>query len=368
MLFADCPHGGPSRRPCKALCEEVTDACRESYKALMDEDWPIDCRQLSDDENLEESYCMGGEGDLTGESLCGTRPAVDDYHSRIVGGVNADLGEFPWIAAVQMGGYFCGGTLINNQWVLTAAHCADGMEASDFTVTLGIRHLSDSHEHKVVREADSVVMHPDYGDINGIANDIALVHLSEPVEFNDYVRPACLATIQNETMAYSRCWIAGWGTTFSGGSISNDLQKALVNIISHDICSGLYSQYGIVEEAELCAGYIEGGVDSCQGDSGGPLTCEGADGRWHLVGSTSWGIGCAQANYPGVYARISHFTDWIKDTMEFDDSSITDNDDNSTDECDFLCGDDTCLESDDVCNGENDCSDFSDEDFCRKFS
>ena len=62
MLFADCPHGGPSRRPCKALCEEVTDACRESYKALMDEDWPIDCRQLSDDENLEESYCIGGEG------------------------------------------------------------------------------------------------------------------------------------------------------------------------------------------------------------------------------------------------------------------------------------------------------------------
>ena len=62
--------------------------------------------------------------DLTGESLCGTRPAVDDYHSRIVGGVNADLGEFPWIAAVEMGGYFCGGTLINNQWVLTAAHCA----------------------------------------------------------------------------------------------------------------------------------------------------------------------------------------------------------------------------------------------------
>ena len=62
MLFADCPHGGPSRRPCKALCEEVTDACRESYKALMDEDWPIDCRQLSDDENLEEAYCIGGEG------------------------------------------------------------------------------------------------------------------------------------------------------------------------------------------------------------------------------------------------------------------------------------------------------------------
>ncbi|XP_030829981.1 uncharacterized protein LOC578975 isoform X2 [Strongylocentrotus purpuratus] len=331
MLFADCPHGGPSRRPCKALCEEVTDACRESYKALMDEDWPIDCRQLSDDENLEESYCMGGEGDLTGESLCGTRPAVDDYHSRIVGGVNADLGEFPWIAAVQMGGYFCGGTLINNQWVLTAAHCADGMQASAFTITLGIRHLSDGDEHKVVREADSVVMHPDYGDVNGIANDIALVRLSEPVEFNDYVRPACLATIQNETMAYSRCWIAGWGTTFSGGSISNDLQKALVNIISHDICNGLYSQYGIVEEAELCAGYIEGGVDSCQGDSGGPLTCEGADGRWHLVGSTSWGIGCAQANYPGVYARISHFTDWIKDTMEFDDSSITDNDDDEDD-------------------------------------
>ena len=62
MLFADCPHGGPSRRPCKALCEEVTDACQTSYTALLDADWPIDCRQLSDEENVEESYCTGGEG------------------------------------------------------------------------------------------------------------------------------------------------------------------------------------------------------------------------------------------------------------------------------------------------------------------
>ena len=91
------------------------------------------------------------------------------------------------------------------------------MQASDFTVTLGIRHLSDNHEHKLVRGADSVIMHPGYPGINGIANDIALLHLSEPVEFSDYVRPACLATLQNETMAYSRCWIAGWGTTSSGG-------------------------------------------------------------------------------------------------------------------------------------------------------
>ena len=98
----------------------------------------------------------------------------------------------------------------------------DGMEASDFTVTLGIRHRFDDNEHKVVRGADSVTMHPNYGDINGIANDIALLHLSEPVEFNDYVRPACLATLQNETMAYSRCWIAGWGTTSSGGKVFSE--------------------------------------------------------------------------------------------------------------------------------------------------
>ncbi|XP_063951989.1 uncharacterized protein LOC129255053 isoform X4 [Lytechinus pictus] len=358
MLFADCPHGGPSRRPCKALCEEVTDACRVSYTLLMDKDWPIDCNQLSDEGNVEETYCNGGEGDLTNEATCGTRPAVDDYHSRIVGGVDADLGEFPWIATVQMGGYFCGGTLISNQWILTAAHCAEGMVASDFTITLGIRHLSDNHEHKEVRGADDVIMHPNYGAINGIANDIALLHLSEPVEFTDYVRPACLATLQNETMAYSRCWIAGWGTTYFGaGSVSYDLQKALVHLISDNTCSSLYSQYNIVEEAELCAGYIEGGVDSCQGDSGGPLTCEGSDGRWHLVGSTSWGIGCAEPNYPGVYARISQYTDWIMDTMGFED--------NPADECYFTCGDGTCLESDDVCNGVNDCADSSDENSCH---
>ncbi|XP_063951984.1 uncharacterized protein LOC135153396 isoform X1 [Lytechinus pictus] len=399
MLFADCPHGGPSRRPCKALCEEVTDACRVSYTILMDKDWPIDCNQLSDEGNVEETYCNGGEGDLTNEATCGTRPAVDDYHSRIVGGVDADLGEFPWIATVQMGGFFCGGTLISNQWVLTAAHCAEGMVASDFTITLGIRHLSDNHEHKEVRGADDVIMHPNYGAINGIANDIALLHLSEPVEFTDYVRPACLATLQNETMAYSRCWIAGWGTTYFGaGSVSYDLQKALVHLISDNTCSSLYSQYNIVEEAELCAGYIEGGVDSCQGDSGGPLTCEGSDGRWHLVGSTSWGIGCAEPNYPGVYARISKYTEWIKDTMGFEDNpadecyftcgdgTCLESDDvcngvndcadssdenschDSTDECYFTCGDGTCLESDDVCNGENDCADFSDEDLCPQCS
>ena len=93
----------------------------------------------------------------------------------------------------------------------------DGMEPSDFTITLGIRHLLEHPESKVMLGVDRVIVHPNYGEANGIANDIALLRLSEPVEFNDYVRPACLATLQNETMAYSRCWIAGWGSLFSGG-------------------------------------------------------------------------------------------------------------------------------------------------------
>ncbi|XP_071498050.1 uncharacterized protein [Diadema antillarum] len=302
MLFPECLHDGPTRRSCRTVCEEVKDACQSAYLEATDQSWPFDCTELSNDGVVDEKFCDGGEGDVSGTDICGTRPAVEGLQPRIVGGVDADLGEFPWIASVRSS-YMCAGTLISDRWVVTAEHCVPWALEN---VYLGLRVLDDPTEHTVTLTVDSYFNHP--------SADLSLLLLSEPVEFNDYIRPACLATSRNETEDYTRCWVAGWGTTSSGGVISLVLQKALVQLIDFDTCYGYYNG-NLMADSEICAGYEEGGVDSCQGDSGGPLVCEGGDGRWHLVGVTSRGIGCAFAGFPGIYARTSLFVDWIQQTM-----------------------------------------------------
>eukprot|EP00058_Branchiostoma_floridae_P002187 XP_002587675.1 hypothetical protein BRAFLDRAFT_92719 [Branchiostoma floridae] len=251
---------------------------------------------------------------------CGV-PVVSRALDRIVGGSDAIHGAWPWQVSLQYWGiiHFCGGTLINKRWVLTAAHCVnDGTKPH---VTLGESRLSKNDSTEITIKTKKVFIHPGYGVWYNIY-DAALLKLKKRVRFNKYIRPVCVPS-QNSPLPPpgTVCSITGWGATREGGSTKNRLQEADVPIVSDYDCSSVHD-LSFDSFVEFCAGYFSSlyvvlksaHVTCPQGDSGGPLVCE-KDGNYFLHGITSWGIGCALPEYPGVYARVAAFADWIRDTI-----------------------------------------------------
>ncbi|ROT77360.1 putative trypsin-1 [Penaeus vannamei] len=203
---------------------------------------------------------------------CGQKAA-----SRIVGGVTTGVNEWPWQAALMYGSQqFCGGSLINDRYVLTAAHCTESMRASDLTIRLAEHRLSTSSETSVVsRSVSQIIEHPDYQPGNEI-NDIALIKLSSPVQVSDTVLPVCMPP-PNPTYAGKTATVTGWGTTSSGGSSSDTLREVDVTVVSNTACQS--NSYGsAIKDTMLCAGST--GKDSCQGDSGGPLVFKDGGGNY----------------------------------------------------------------------------------------
>uniref|UniRef100_A0A3B5LVN3 Peptidase S1 domain-containing protein n=1 Tax=Xiphophorus couchianus TaxID=32473 RepID=A0A3B5LVN3_9TELE len=229
------------------------------------------------------------------------------YDTRIVGGQEAAAGAWPWQAQLVIQGGLCGGSLINSQWVLSAAHCFKSTSTSGVTVYLGLQSLTSS-ANVVSRSAAQIIVHPDYNS-NTNDNDVALVQLFSAVTFTNYVRPVCLAADGSVFPSGLDCWVTGWGTLSYGplwGSCTT-LQEVDVPIVSNSQCSASYST---LTNNMLCAGLTNGGKDSCQGDSGGPLVTKNGT-VWVQAGVVSYGNGCAQPGYPGVYARISNYQTWI---------------------------------------------------------
>lgn len=162
-----------------------------------------------------------------------------------------------------------------------------------------------------------VVLHPNYNPRTE-ANDIALIKLNSPVTFNNYVQPACLPhVIKDSKTSFSNCFISGWGTTAQNSVKTSDaLQEARVNLLDTKKCNSSEWYKGAMSPHTLCAGYEEGGIDSCQGDSGGPLMCRvESSPLYYVIGITSWGKGCAQANNPGIYTATKHYLEWILAAM-----------------------------------------------------
>jgi len=234
---------------------------------------------------------------------------------RIVGGEVAADGEFPWQVSLRtLGGvgqtHFCGGSIIDKDWILTAAHCCAGQIPLTMHVVAGGIELNNFEDEEQTRNLQKIIGHPNY-DSNTISNDICLLHLQESLSFNDWVQPIGLPTQGQETEAGTECTVTGWGTTSEGGFIlPNKLHKVNVPVVSDEECNEAYSGTNPIQDHMICAGLPEGGKDSCQGDSGGPFTCGGEH-----IGVVSWGVGCARPGYPGVYTQTSYFVDWIMETM-----------------------------------------------------
>ncbi|TRZ02522.1 hypothetical protein DNTS_026577 [Danionella cerebrum] len=249
------------------------------------------------------------QGSLSQLSVCGQAP----LNSRVVGGVNAPEGSWPWqvsLHSTKYGGHFCGGSLINNQWVLTAAHCLPGVTAASLRVYLGRRTQVGPNYNEVSRTVITMIVHASYNSKTN-DNDIALLRLSSPVTFTNYIRPVCLAGLSSVFSAGTSSWITGWGNIKSGVSLPSPgiLQEAVVPVVANDQCNILLGA-GKVTSNMMCAGVLKGGKDTCQGDSGGPMVSRQCS-VWVQSGITSWGYGCALPNFPGVYTRVSQYQSWI---------------------------------------------------------
>ncbi|XP_067896124.1 enteropeptidase [Heterodontus francisci] len=247
---------------------------------------------------------------------CGKSLLAPKDVGKIVGGNDAIDGTWPWIVSLYFGGrYVCGATLVNEQWLVSAAHCVYGrnLKPSHWTAVLGLyTQLNLTYPQTQSQPIDRILMNPHYNKRTK-DSDIALMHLESAVNYTEFVQPVCLPDRKQQFLPGMRCYIAGWGALVENGPPASVLQEAAIPLVSNEKCQQQLPQYNITGNM-MCAGYEEGGVDTCQGDSGGPLVCK-QDSQWFLAGVTSFGHGCGLPNSAGVYVRVTEFVDWIQEFL-----------------------------------------------------
>ena len=255
--------------------------------------------------------------------------AAPDVKPHIIGGVEATIEEAPWQVGLMFFGAEnprsatgCGGSVISAEWVVTAAHCVDFLTSpGELQVTAGVTTLPDSDTASVPRYAvERILIHPDWNATSYYA-DVALLKLATPLPVDGVtIAPISLPTFASWPAAGTTALITGWGNSRSqtDPAYLPALRKADISVLAgpgEDAC-GQYPAYpapsGYDPEVMLCAGKETPPlIDACQGDSGGPLAIQ-RDGQWWLAGITSWGIGCAEPGFPGIYTRVTAFTNWIR--------------------------------------------------------
>lgn len=300
------------KNDCADGSDEVS--CTESVGICNDFSFKCKNKQCANKVNAEcdrEDDCSDGSDEQGCD--CGIRPYK---HNRIVGGQNADVGEWPWQISLHFktSGHVCGASIISNKWLLSAAHCfiqpsADYKMTSNWLTYSGLRDQNIQDSSVQQRTLKTIITHPSYSEMN-YDYDISLLELSQPLNFSNTVHPICLPASTHVFSAGSSCFVTGWGALREGGSTAAILQKAEVKVINDTVCNMVTE--GQVTSRMMCSGYLTGGVDACQGDSGGPLVCRSDVGKWFQAGIVSWGEGCARRNKPGVYTRVTKLRDWIR--------------------------------------------------------
>ncbi|XP_071043650.1 U21-ctenitoxin-Pn1a isoform X1 [Parasteatoda tepidariorum] len=255
---------------------------------------------------------------------CGKSIAASDSHDRIVGGTDAVPGEFPWMVSLRELDEFgfehvCGAAILNENWIVTAAHCLDYPIARRYEVLVGLHKLSRERDSTVKKyKISKLVIHDKYDD-DTFNNDIALLKTKEPIDISGskgYINTICLPKNKDDPTGYAT--VIGWGHTRENGKNSDTLKKVLVPLIDRDLCKSAYDDdpYDNIDEVTetmICAGIT--GKDSCQNDSGGPLIQTDKNGVSTLIGVVSHGAGCGLKFYPGVYTKISMYQNWMSKVM-----------------------------------------------------
>nr|XP_055059391.1 serine protease 56 [Misgurnus anguillicaudatus] len=274
----------------------------------------LQCSLLNTMQNLEPAT------QTTTQAVCGQRLSVmqnlTQPRSRIIGGSPAPLGSWPWLVNLRLNGaLMCGGVLVDSSWVLTAAHCFAGSRSESYwTAVVGEFDLTKTDPDEQTMKVNRIITHPKFNP-KTFNNDIALVELSSPVILSERVKPVCLPSHLDPPIGTS-CLVAGWGSLYEDGPSADVVMEAKVPLLSQTTCRSALGKE-LLTNTMFCAGYLSGGIDSCQGDSGGPLIFQdSSSGRFQLLGITSWGDGCGEKGKPGVYTRVTAFSDWVTTEIE----------------------------------------------------
>jgi secreted trypsin-like serine protease len=233
---------------------------------------------------------------------------------RIIGGSPIDITAAPWQVLLRINGTTqCGGAVIADTWLLTAAHCVSGVGAGQIEAYIGVTDQNRLSRDRLA-PVSQVIVHPNWNS-STYSNDLALIGLAAPLAFSPSVQQVALPLVQDANAwpaSGEQATISGWGSTTPSGASSALLRAATVQILSAP-SEAKCGEYGAsyVPGNHVCAGMPQGGVDACQGDSGGPLTVA-YNGTPVLAGIVSSGSGCADPKFPGLYSRVTSFLPWLR--------------------------------------------------------
>ncbi|XP_075982474.1 transmembrane protease serine 9-like [Anticarsia gemmatalis] len=236
-------------------------------------------------------------------ALCCAAVSADPLNvERIVGGSVTNINNYPGMAAILEAPNFrhtCGGSILNQRSIMTAAHCFRSTATSQYRVRVG---STNSNSGGTVHNINRILIHPNYQIVD---SDIALIRTASNIVYSNSVQASRIAGSNYNLRDNEVVWVAGWGAIHSGGPWSEQLRHVQVWTVNQNVCR---QRISAITDNMLCAGWLDvGGRDSCQGDSGGPL--------YHnrvVVGVTSFGSGCADPRFPGVYVRVSRFASWVQ--------------------------------------------------------
>ncbi|KAL7858072.1 hypothetical protein AOLI_G00181740 [Acnodon oligacanthus] len=252
--------------------------------------------------------CLAFIGTAYGCGVPAISPVITGY-ARIVNGEEAVPHSWPWQVSLQdsTGFHFCGGSLLSQYWVVTAAHC--GVRTSH-RVILGEHDRSSNAEAIQTLAVGRVFQHPNYNAYT-ISNDITLVKLASAAKLNNHVSVVCLPASSDNFPGGLKCVTTGWGLTrYNAATTPPRLQQAALPLLTNSDCQRNWGSS--IKDVMICAG--ASGVSSCMGDSGGPLVCQ-KSGAWTLVGIVSWGSNTCSTSTPAVYTRVTKFRSWIDQTI-----------------------------------------------------